>query len=186
MELSFGKGLIRSFRSTDAAQLAALADNHLIWLQLRDAFPRPYRLEDAQAFIEIAVSEETETKFALDLDGSPIGTIGIQLQSDVNRGTGEIGYWLGEPYWGRGIATAAATAFSEWAIRNYSLRRVFASPFADNAASRRVLEKAGFRFEGILHRSAIKDGQVKDQATYALLAADTHVTGTAAEETLSG
>lgn len=177
MELHFGKGLIRSFRPDDAADMALLANNASIAMNLRDIFPHPYELADAEAFIALALTEEIETKFVLDVDGSPVGVISIQPQSDIHRGTGELGYWLGEPYWGQGIATSAVTVFSAWAMRHYSLRRVFALVSAENFRSRRVLEKAGFTLEGILREGAIKSDRIMDEAMYALLAADTHGTG---------
>src|SRR5207247_5429960 len=101
------------------------------------------------------------------------GGIGFQLQGDVERVSAEIGYWLGEPFWGRGIVTDALVALTEFAIATHGLTRVYAIPFASNQASCRVLEKAGYVLEGRLRRSAVKDGRIVDQLQYAFIAPET-------------
>ena len=113
---------------------------------------------------------EPETVFAIVVDGNAVGAIGFVLQKDVDRVSAEIGYWLGEPYWGRGITSEALAAVTQYAIENYELTRLFAVPFSANVASIRVLEKAGYALEGRLRRSAIKDGQIVDQVLYAFIA----------------
>ena len=114
-----------------------------------------------------AIEQEPETLFAIALEDEAAGGIGFTLHADIERVTAEIGYWLAEDFWGRGIATAALKAVTAHAIRTCGLTRVYAVPFARNGASRRVLEKAGFSLEGIMRRSAIKDGRIQDQALYA-------------------
>lgn len=104
---------------------------------------------------------------AIEVDGQAIGGVGIRRGSDVERFSGEIGYWLGEAYWGRGIATEAVTLLTTHAFERFNLLRLFALPFADNTASVRVLEKAGYVREGLLHSSAVKYGQPRDQFVYA-------------------
>lgn len=158
---------IRSFRRQDAASLAACANNRAVWLQLRDLFPFPYGEADAAAFIDRTTGERPESAFAIAVDGEAVGGIGLVRQSDIHRYTAELGYWLGEAYWGRGIATAAVAATTAWALEGFGVMRVFATPFADNPASCQVLEKAGFLREGLLKASAVKDGRRKDQVMYA-------------------
>jgi RimJ/RimL family protein N-acetyltransferase len=145
------------------------ANNRLIWLNLRDRFPHPYTTWHARSFIRRARSSVPETAFAIAVDGAAIGGIGFVLQQDVERVSAEIGYWLGEAYWGRGITTEALAAVTRHAIEQHGLTRIFALPFARNVASCRVLEKAGFALEGRLRKSAIKDGAVLDQLQYAFV-----------------
>ena len=159
---------IRSWRASDLEPLVRYANNRKIWLNLRDRFPHPYAKADGQRFIRSMRQADPETAFAV--VGEAAGGIGFMLQHDVDRASAEIGYWLGEPFWGRGIATEALAAMTRYAIDTHGLTRVFAVPFAHNVASCRVLEKAGFVLEARLRRSAIKDGQVLDQLQYAFIA----------------
>jgi RimJ/RimL family protein N-acetyltransferase len=158
---------IRSWRTSDIESLVKYANNRNIWINLRDRFPHPYSTRDGRAFIRLAREQRPETAFAIAVNGEAAGGIGFQLQGDVERVSAEIGYWLGEPFWGRGIATEALVAVTTRAIAAHGLTRVYALPFAWNVASCRVLEKAGFLLEGRLTRSAIKDGRVTDQLQYA-------------------
>jgi RimJ/RimL family protein N-acetyltransferase len=158
---------VRSWQPTDAASLAVHANNRKIWRNLRDAFPHPYAIADAHAFIRSALAQVPESRLAIAVDGQAVGGIGFVLHDDVERVSAEIGYWLGEAFWGRGIMTEAVQAVTAYAIETHQLTRVFAVPYAWNHASFRVLEKAGYRWEARLRRSAIKDGQVIDQLLYA-------------------
>ena len=160
---------MRSLRNADAIELARHANNRKVWLHLRDRFPHPYKIEDARRFIAAARSADRETEFAITVGGLAVGAIGVTLGTDVERCSAEVGYWIGEPYWGRGITTRALSEFTRFAFKAYHLERLYAVPFASNAASCRVLEKAGYRLEGRLLRSAIKDGAVQDQCLYAIL-----------------
>ena len=166
MHISLTTCAVRSWRAADAQALVAYANNRKIWLNLRDRFPHPYTKRDALEFLRSVVGRHPETIFAVAVDDQAIGSIGFVLQQDVERVSAEIGYWLGEPFWGRGIATEAVLAVTRYAIEEHGLTRVFALPFASNLASCRVLEKAGYRLEARLHRSAIKDGAVVDQCQY--------------------
>lgn len=168
MELQFTGGAVREWRAGDAPSLARYANNAAVARQLRDAFPHPYRLRDAARFIAYASSVRPPTAFAVVVDGSAVGGIGISRLSDIERASAEIGYWLGEPFWGRGLMTAALQVMTGWAFDTLPIHRIFAVPFASNTASRRVLEKAGYRLEGHLQRSAVKDGVVQDQVLYAV------------------
>lgn len=138
-------------------------------MSLRDRFPHPYTIETAHAWLASVAAEDPALSFAIDVAGEAVGGIGLVLGSDVERTSSEIGYWLGQEFWGRGIMTAAVRMFTDYAFDAYALTRMFAVPFAGNAASRRVLEKAGYSLEAILRRSAIKEGVVIDQALYAVV-----------------
>lgn len=167
MQISLTRSLVRSWRTTDVDAVVRYGNNRKIWLNLRDAFPSPYTRADAQRFIRAVRERAPETTFAIEVGGEAVGSIGFQLHGDVERVSAEIGYWIGEPFWGRGITTEALVAVTAHAIEHHGLTRVYALPFAWNVASCRVLEKAGFFVEARLRRSAIKDGQITDQIQYA-------------------
>ena len=161
---------IRNWTAVDAASLARHANDRRIWRNLRDRFPHPYGLAEAEAFLAIATSMSPVTYFAIEIDGAAVGGIGYELHKDVERVSAEIGYWLGADFWGRGTMTAAVGAVTAYTFgRHAELQRIYAVPFAWSTASIRVLEKAGYRLEGRMRRSAIKDGQVVDQLLYAIL-----------------
>jgi len=172
VQLALERCVVRSWRPSDAEPLARHANNRKIWINLRDAFPHPYTARDARNFIRSVVQRAPETLFAITVRDEPVGGIGFVLHSDVERVSAEIGYWLGEPFWGRGIATEALVAVTTYAIETHAITRVYAVPFAWNAASCRVLEKAGYVLEARLRHSAVKDGQLIDQMQYAFIAAD--------------
>lgn len=170
MQIVLPNCTIRSFRPDDAGSLARYANNRRVWRNLRDQFPHPYTLADARRFLARVRDERPEQVFAIVVDAQAVGSIGIRLRDDIERGNGELGYWLGEPFWGRGLMTDVVPAFVPFALREYSLRRLEAWVFAWNPASARVLEKAGFAQEGLLRRSAVKDGRIIDRWMYALVA----------------
>jgi RimJ/RimL family protein N-acetyltransferase len=160
---------VRSWRLEDAASLAHHANNRQIWLNLRDSFPHPYTLADAQRFFEAIVGASPELNFCIACRDEAIGGIGLRPWSDVERFSAEIGYWLGEAFWGRGIATAAIRAVTQHGLDALGLHRIFALPYARNAPSLRALEKAGYVCEGRLRQSAFKDGRWEDQFMYAFI-----------------
>jgi [ribosomal protein S5]-alanine N-acetyltransferase len=160
---------VRSWRTSDAESLLRHADNRNIWLNLRDAFPHPYTKHDARAYIRSVRERTPETTFAIAVDDEAVGSIGFVLRTDVERVSAEIGYWLAESFWGRGITTEALVALTKYAVATHGLTRIYALPFAWNVASCRVLEKAGYVLEARLRRSAIKDGQITDQMQYAYI-----------------
>jgi [ribosomal protein S5]-alanine N-acetyltransferase len=164
---SYGK--IRPWSSHDADALVKYANNRKIWLNLRDGFPHPYTLTKAHDFLEMASHQQPTTIFAIATQEEAIGGIGISPNHDVHRLTAEMGYWLGEPYWGKGIMTETIIKFTEYAFAQFDLVRIYAEPYAHNLSSCRVLEKAGFILEGRLRKSVIKDGQMIDQFMYARL-----------------
>ena len=172
MELTLKRCAVRSWKTADADALVKHANNRNVWINLRDAFPYPYSKRDARDFLKSVTDRSPETLFAIAVEGEAIGGVGFVLHPDVERVSAEIGYWLAEPFWGRGIATEALTAVTRHAIEAHGLTRVYALPFAWNVPSCRVLEKAGFVLEARLRRSAIKDGVVTDQMQYAFIVAE--------------
>jgi len=136
-------------------------------MHLRDRFPFPYEIEQARTFLGWIATQPSPTVWAIEVNGEAVGGIGIELHTDVERVSAEIGYWLGEAMWGRGIATEALKAVTAEAFKRFDITRLYALPFADHGASVRVLEKAGYVREGHLRRSAIKDGKVRDQLLFA-------------------
>lgn len=169
MELRLKNSLLRRWRSGDEPSLVQHASNRRIWLNVRDRFPYPYTMEDARFWVQAAGSAEIITNFAIVVEGEAVGGIGILLQDDVHWRSAEIGYWLGEDYWGRGIVTEAVCAVTDWAFESFDLCRIFAFVYEWNPASMRVLEKAGYQYEGRLRKSVTKDGRTIDQVIYAIV-----------------
>jgi ribosomal-protein-alanine N-acetyltransferase len=167
MELILDQCTVRSWRREDAASLACHANSYNIWRNLRDQFPHPYTDADARAWLRYATRQEPETNFAIDVGGAAVGGIGFTIQADVHRLSAELGYWLGETLWGRGIATEAVQGITAYAADRFGLCRLFAGVFETNAASVRVLQKAGYVLEGRLRRSVLKEGRKLDQFLYA-------------------
>ena len=171
MRLELTKCIVRSFEWADAASIAKHADNRAVWINLRDLFPHPYTRKDANKWIMYLHEQgAAATEFAIEAGGEVIGSVGFRIQKDMERHSAEIGYWLGQDYWGRGIATEALRTLTEYAFSRYEyLLRIYAYVFEWNTASMRVLEKCGYEREGWLRKSTIKDGKVIDQALYAKL-----------------
>jgi len=167
MLLDLGDLRVRSWRKNDLDALVRYANNPTIAANLRDQFPHPYTRSAGAAYLAEVRSAEIETSFAVEYADEAVGGIGFKLGADIARLSAEMGYWLGEPYWGRGLTTRAVLATSEWAFENYKLTRIFAMASSHNLGSMRVLEKAGFEREGILRRSAVKNGIILNQVLYA-------------------
>ena len=171
---------VREYRDDDLEALVRYGDSAAVAAQVRDRFPHPYTEAAGREWLETVAAEDPATHFAIaaaddrppadgPAPGGFVGGVGLEPQEDVYRVTAEIGYWLGEPFWGRGIATRAVTALTRWGFETLELERIEARVFATNPASIRVLEKAGFELEGRLRRSAIKSGRVLDSLLYARL-----------------
>lgn len=160
--------LLRPWRAGDESSLIAHANNREVWLNLRDQFPHPYTPADAESWVKFASNQAQPTSLAIEADGQAVGGVSLKLHDDVERVSAEIGYWLGQRFWNRGIMTAAVRAVTEYGFEQFSLTRVYALPYATNVASQRVLEKAGYAREGVLRRSVIKDGIVLDQVLFAI------------------
>ena len=171
-EIQLSNALLRPYRMTDVASLARHANNRNVSRNLRNHFPYPYTSEDAREFLERTVGLTPLRNLAIEVAGEAAGGIGLRLESDVHEGTAEIGYWLAEPHWGRGIVTEAVQAVTAYGFERFALRRIEAGVFERNVASARVLEKAGYVLEGRLRRQVIKDGEVMDALLYAFVAPD--------------
>ncbi len=169
MELKLTTCTVRSWEWRDRDAIVRHANNRNVWINLRDRFPHPYTIADARNWLDSVVGITPETNFAIALADEAIGGIGYTVQHDVDFRSAEIGYWLGEEYWSRGIATEALIALTDHAFANHDLCRLYAHVFDWNPASARVLEKAGYMFEGRLRKSVTKDGQTIDQLIYAVV-----------------
>ena len=161
---------LRRWRPSDRDALAFYANNRKVWINLTDRFPHPYTQADAEAWIARCSAEaQNPTNFAIDFQGTAIGGIGFEILTDVYRLTAAIGYWLGEPFWGKGIATFALKKATSYAFSKFQLERLQAAVFEWNPASARVLEKAGYALEGRLRHNVVKDGRIGDSLLYARL-----------------
>jgi [ribosomal protein S5]-alanine N-acetyltransferase len=167
IELQSRECIVRSYRPGDAASLAKHGNNRRIWENLRDRFPHPFTEAHAAQYIEQLSSSNDEVSFAIEVEGEAVGGISLRPGSDIERIGAELGYWLGEAFWNRGITTAAIRLVTDYALNKKRFERVFAIPFTTNVASCRALEKAGYDREGTMRRSAIKDGRIMDQYLYA-------------------
>jgi RimJ/RimL family protein N-acetyltransferase len=170
MEIFFEGILLRPWSISDMQQLALLADNKKIADNLRDGFPNPYSVKDAKDWLTIILPENNPTRFfAITINDKLIGSIGIVTKTDIYRKNFEIGYFLSEDFWRKGIATKAIKAATSYAFRDFDVVRIYAEPFADNIGSRRALEKAGFTLEATLKHYVIKNNIVKDSCIYSVL-----------------
>jgi RimJ/RimL family protein N-acetyltransferase len=168
MELRGSRCVLRPWRPGDVDSLVRHANNINVARHLRDRFPHPYTRASARAFIaECGRLDRGETNLAIEVDGEAVGAVGFSHGSDIERYSSEIGYWRGEAYWGRGIVTEGVVLLTGQLFARETLLRLFALPFADNPASVRVLEKAGYEREALLRSSCVKDRVVKDQLLYA-------------------
>jgi len=164
---------IRLWRVGDEEVLPRLANNRRIWRNLTNGFPHPYERSDAIDWIERAnLQPENAQHFAIVVDDAVVGGVGFTRLQDLHTRTAEIGYWVGEPFWGHGIATNALESATELAFRDFDFVRLQAGVFAWNPASCRVLAKVGYSLEGRLRKQIYKDGEVCDQLMYALLRED--------------
>ena len=161
---------MRPWRPDDLDSLVRHANNRAIWINLRDRFPHPYTRTDGEEFLDLAATLKPQIFFAIDLDGEAVGGVGVTPNDDIERIGGELGYWVGEEHWGKGLATAAAREMTDYCFGALKLHRVWATPFTRNVASIRVLEKLGFRHEGTLRESAIKAGRLESMEILAVTA----------------
>ena len=169
MENQLPRRPVRPWRAGDATSLVRHANNRAVWQNVRDRFPHPYTASDAKKWLDAQESAELPlVNFAIDLDGEAVGGVGLVTGTDVESRTAEIGYWLGEEVWGRGLATAAVGSISRYAFESLEMIRVFAAVFDFNPASARVLEKAGFVREGVMRDAAIKEGRVVSMVVYGM------------------
>lgn len=161
--------ILRKWTLQDAERLAELLNNKNILNNLRDGLPYPYTVKDAEEYIEAMLSSNPEKTFAfaITIDDKVIGSMGVFRCDNIHSRTAEMGYYIGEPYWGKGIGTSAVKQMCEYIFEHTDIIRIFAEPFSYNTASCRILEKAGFQLEGILRQNAVKNGKVLDMKLYA-------------------
>ena len=169
MEIPLSRSTLRAGRRGDEPSLVRYANNRNVWRNLRDRFPHPYTAADAEAWIGTAGEESPLANFAIVVSGEAVGGIGLTLGTDIFCRSAEIGYWLGEPFWGRGIATEAARAVTEYGFEYFDVCRLEAGVFEWNPASMRVLEKVGYVREGRARLGVTKDGRTGDRLLYALV-----------------
>jgi RimJ/RimL family protein N-acetyltransferase len=169
MELIDEKVRLRPLRYADKERLAHLANNKNIWNNLRDMFPYPYTKEDAVKFLDSVKQQEPQVTFAIEYEFSFAGVLGLVLQSDVYCKSAEIGYWIGQPFWGKGITTSAVKLAVKYAFETLNLNRVYAGVFEGNEASKKVLEKCGFQLEGISRKAVYKNKRMLDEYRYGIV-----------------
>jgi RimJ/RimL family protein N-acetyltransferase len=170
MEIIFEGIVLRPWDMSDAPQLASIADNKNISDNVRDGFPFPYSFEDAQDWLNLILPENNPPRlFAITVDKELVGNIGLISKTNIYRKNLEIGFFISENFWGKGIATKAIKAAVSYAFRNFDVVRIFAETFSDNTGSRRALEKAGFSLEATLKSSIIKNDIIKDSCLYSIL-----------------
>ncbi|GFI61599.1 putative ribosomal N-acetyltransferase YdaF [Clostridiales bacterium] len=161
---------IRQWRFEDASDLAVAINNPNVQNNLRDGIPYPYTKNDAAEFIELMLNSDKNTiPFAIEYYGKVVGSIAVYRGDNIHFRTGEIGYYIGEDYWGLGITTDAVSQICSYIFNNTDIIRIFAEPFSYNIASCKILEKNGFKQEGILRKNAFKNGNIYDMVLYSLV-----------------
>jgi len=169
VRLDCGNCVVRDWTAADKLALLRLANNRDVWRNLTHRFPHPYTDADADSWFERLAQKTVSTNWAIEVDGQAAGGIGMDPGEGVYAKSARFGYWLGEPFWGRGIMTAAVRATTRHIFDHFDLVRLEAPVFEWNPPSMRVLEKCGFVREGVLRKSVEKDGQIIDAVIYALL-----------------
>ena len=169
MEIVLSRSTLRPWRAGDEPSLERYANNRNVSRNLRDRFPYPYTAADAKEWIAFAATVTPPQHFAIVVDGSAVGGIGVEPGQAERRRSAEVGYWLGEPFWGHGIATEALRAITEYGFATFGVCRLEAGVFAWNPGSARVLEKCGYTLEGRARLAIVKDGQLTDSLRYALV-----------------
>ena len=173
MEISFEGIILRPWTFSDAAQLAVIADNKKIADNIRDGLPNPYTLRDAQDWLNLIMPENNPPRFfAIVINKKIAGNIGIISKSNIYRKNVEIGFFVSEDLWGKGIATKAIKVVTAYAFRTFDIVRVYAESFSDNTGSRRAIEKAGLSLEATLKNNIIKNDIIKDSCIYSVLRED--------------
>ncbi len=169
MELMDGSVRLRHFRDSDAERMAELANNPKIGKNLRDGFPYPYTVEDAKNFLK--KYEGFEFFFAIEYGGIHVGNISLVPQDNVHIKTAEIGYFLGEPYWNKGIMTSAVKLITNYGFKS-GFARIHTGVYEFNPASQKVLQKCGYTLEGIFRKNVLKEGKLWDEYRFASINPD--------------
>lgn len=162
------KFILRPWTSSDLDSLVIHANNFEIAKNMMDTFPHPYTKEEGEKFLEMVNKQDPPLILAIEVDGEAVGSIGLHPQNDIMRKNGELGYWLAEPFWGKGIITKAIKEMADYGFEKLDLERVFARPFGTNIGSQKALEKAGFRLEAHLENTLYKNEEYQDELIYAL------------------
>ena len=163
-----GVCVLRPWRESDAEELQAIGNDREVTQFLRDRFCYPYTIDDARTWIRISTSDDPSS-LAVEAGGRVAGATALELYAAERRHTGELGYWLGRGYWGRGMATAVCAAMTQYAFEHFKLVRVQAEVYGSNPASARVLEKCGFQLEGVRRKAILKGETYLDASVYAKL-----------------
>ena len=163
--------ILREWEIEDAISVAKYANNKKIADNLRDAFPYPYTLSNAMDYIGFCINADRKKNIlrAITIDGVAVGSIGVFGKDDVYRKSAELGYWLAEDFWNKGIITRAIKHITEIAFNDLDIVRIFAEPYFNNIGSRKVLEKSGFELEGILRKSVYKHNRYLDSCIYSII-----------------
>lgn len=161
--------VLRNWKVSDVKRLVMLANNEKIARNMKDAFPHPYTEQDAKQWIEHCNEEKSSLLLAIEYKGEFVGGIGAHFKKDISRYNAELGYWIGEPYWGKGIGTEVISFFSDYVMKNYKLNRIYGEVFSSNPASAKALEKNGFKKEATLEKAVFKNGFFLDVWVYSKL-----------------
>jgi len=160
---------LRNFLREDSKRLAHIANSISISRNLRDGFPHPYTEADAIIFIDKCLSMEPKSFFAIEYKGEYVGNIGLVVGNDVYRMTAELGYFVGEDFWNKGIASQAIKQICDFGFKKLTLHRIYAGVFENNKSSMRVLEKSGFTKEAVFKKAVFKENKILDEHRYALI-----------------
>ena len=160
---------LRPLTEEDTKPMALLANNRNIWNNVRDLLPSPYTEKDAETFIHLVKEETAQTKFAIDYKKQFCGVIGLVPQQDVYKMTAEIGYWIGEPFWSKGIATVAVKLITDYGLHTLGFNRIHTGVFEYNIGSMRVLEKNGYGKDGIFKKSIFKNGKIWNEHRFSII-----------------
>lgn len=158
---------LRAWTRNDLPSLVKYANNQEVSKNLTDKFPYPYKKEDGLRFLEMVAKNDPQSVFAIEINDEAAGAIGLHPQDDIHCKNAELGYWLAQPYWGKGIITEAIKQIVAYGFQNFDINRIFARPFGSNTASQRVLEKAGFKLEATFKKTIFKREVYEDELYYA-------------------
>lgn len=161
--------LIRDFQLGDVEALVKYANNYKIFRWVKDNFPYPYSIKDAEQWVTVSRNTNDGLNYAIANQNELIGGIGVKFKEDVYRYSWELGYWLGEPFWGKGIVTEAVKVFTKYLFNHYNIRSITANVYEGNKASMRVLTKAGFKLDGVIRKAVFKEKLFWDLYVYSLL-----------------
>jgi RimJ/RimL family protein N-acetyltransferase len=159
---------LRAWNLNDLDSLVNFANNYNIAKNLTNQFPHPYTDENGKAFIEMVIKNKPVNIFAIEINGKASGAIGLHPQNDIHCKNAELGYWLAEPFWGKGIVTNAIKQVVAYGFETFEIDRIFARPFGNNIGSQKALEKCGFLLEGRFDKILYKNGEYLDELIYAV------------------